>query len=325
MNNKGIFSKLICVLIGIVIGITGTLGCWYYKEVYKYNLLPTSKSDIKEFNSLDFWNKATYYYENDLNVFLDNYYSIYNTYSLYDYLENSLSKYYDEYGYDAVLCSGLKSKNAMAQAYCVEKCCDMIGDKKLNKNSLSEALNTVNIETDIKTDYESEKDCIDLAKNRLELAKHLFSDENSEQIYHNEKNNRSAWISNVFWGNRKIRVIDNGVYYSVEYKWGEETDKMDFISNNVLEICGKEDNLLNVITFTEKITLLDIDKMIYSYIEKNESSEESGGEITSKKTLSCDDSVLKAECKMYNYRTDKEEAWHLLIDVKKNEVIEFKK
>ena len=149
------------------------------------------------------------------------------------------------------------------------------------------------------------------------------SEKGSEQIYHNE-NNRSAWISNVFWGNRTIIVIDNWVYYSVHYESGEEPDKMKFISNNVLEICGKEDNLLNVITFTEKITLLDIDKMIYSYIEKNESSEESGGEITSKKTLSCDDSVLKAECKMYNYQTGKEEIWYISIDTKKNEVVEFK-
>lgn len=325
MNSRGILPKLMCVLLGMVLGITGALGCWYYKEVYKYSLLPTSKSDIKGFENLDFWNKATYYYENDLNIFLDNYYSIYNTYSLYDYLENSLSEYYDKYGYDVIISSGLKSKNAMAQAYCVEKCCDMIGDKKFNKNGILEALDTVKIETEIKTDFETEKECIDLAEKRLELAKLLFSGEDGEQISHNEKNNRSAWISNVFWGNKKIRVVDNGIYYSVDYDSEAEPEKMHFISNNVLGIYGEDDYLYDVVTFTEKITLLDIDRMIYSYFENNEQMEGADGEIASKRLIACNDSTLKMECEMCNYRTDKNETWYLSIDVKKNEILDLKK
>ena len=326
MKNKELIIRFVCVFIGIAVGVVATVGCWYYKEIYKYNIMPVSKSDISKFNTDEFWDKTTYYYENDLGVFLNNYYSIYNTYSLYDSLETSLNPYYEEFGYDVILISGLKSSSKMANIYCIEKCCDIIGDKRVNKKAIKDALNEVIIDDAIITDYEDEKEYISLAKERLALAKSLFDQNyNASGISKSENNKRYAWVSNVFYNNIKIRVIDNGFYYTLDRNIDSIPKKMEFVTNNIIQLKFDvyDDEYIKTVSFSEKITLFDIQDFLRSYIEKQKDrDDEYGCEITIS-DVKYDDFLINGNCNVYDYNTGETEEYNFAIDTSQCKVVEF--
>jgi len=329
MKNKELYIRIICVLIGLIVGVSATIGCWYYKEVYQFGLQPVNKSEVKEFNVQELWDKTSSYYENDLNIFLNNYYTIYNAYSLYDFLEKTLKPYYDEYGYDVVLASGLESNNKMANIYCIEKCCDIIGDERINAKSILKLLEKLLIDTEIKTDYEEEQKYIDLAKDRLALAISLFSQEyDDENIIKSKNEKRYAWVSNMFYGNTKIRLLDNGLYYTLSEDFEYIPDEFDFIDDNILQLKNTPDNggNIKIICFSERITVFDIQDVIYSYMEQHkESPEEEHGYPSNIKDITYNDTLISGTCEVYQYRSDDGEKYSFVIDAKQSEIVNLEK
>ncbi len=286
MNKREILNRILSGLLGAVIGITATLGIWYYKNIYQYNIGVVNKPDIKSFEKLDFWNKISYYYENELQIFFDSYESIYNTYSIYSYIDDSIKQYFEQYGIDAVLCSGLNSKNKLGQIYCIEKICEIAGEERINKQALLSALEKTHIDDKLYTDEETEKNYIELSNKRKNLAVALLngSTEN-EEILSNQNKSRYVWISNAVAGNNKIRLNDNGFYYSLEDNiYIENLKKSSFISENCLNIKNKNGTDLLVI-FDRQITVVDLNDEIRNYMLSKKMTEENSENIFSVQSM----------------------------------------
>ena len=328
MKNKEPWIRILCVFIGMCVGITATLVCWVIKDRYKFSLKPVSRSAVSSFNSDGFWEKTERYYEDELNVFLDNYERIYNTYSLYTYLDNALSPYYEQYGYDVVLTSGLTSGSKMANIYCIEKCCEIVGDTKVNAKELSKALDSVVIDRDHITDNEDEQKYIDLAAHRLEIAKALFNgDYDTGEIYKNGNGKRVAWVANEFYGEKKIRLIDNGLYYTVNTGMISTSGNIGFKTNNILQLSNDIPNEIMIICISDRIGIFSISDVLYSYMaeqsEEQERESDNTGYIDTVSDLSYKDTVISGTMQYSKDYTSKAKKYRFTIDASRSEVTEL--
>jgi len=326
MKNNEWYIRIICALAGLIVGVSATIGVWYYKEVYQFSFKPISKSAVGDFNDTKFWEKAALYYEQDYRVFFDNYETIYGTYSLSNYLDNALAPYYDEYGYDVVLKSGLESGNKMAQTYCVEKCCEIIGKEKINANALLKSLDKVKIDTDTKTNFEQEQKNIDLAEERLELAKALLSQNfASESIAKSDNGKRYAWVSNVIYGDVQFRLLDNGMYYDVAFdEYGYIPKEFKFVNNNILEVEGDPYfGGVNIVCLSERITVFNLDDVVYSYLQEQDAE----GEYYYYESSIDADSIKYSDMTVSGDYVDADEGqrYKFTIDAKRGEVVSFDK
>ncbi len=304
-------------MLGIVIGIAATIGVWYYKENYQFKLFPSSQSEVKAFEDNDFWDKVVFHFEKEGSIFLNNYYSIYNYYLLYDYLDQNLLPYYEEYGYNTIIYSGLTSGNKMAEAYCVDKCTELYGDEKLNVSQLSKALNEIKIDEKIMTDNEEEPEYIKLANERLEIAKTIFSGSfDHDKVIKSDNGDRIVWIASSFYGNYKMRILDNGQYYTLEQELYNLPSNMKFLDNSVLLWEYKDEYSQDVqfISFSEKITVTDLEESIQIFLnEKNDSEEYVYADKI--KFIGSDKYVVSGECE-YNG-----EVHTFTIDTRKGKII----
>lgn len=298
MKHKEWIIRSISLLLGIVIGIAATIGVWYYKENYQFKLFPSSQSEVKAFEDNDFWDKVVFHFEKEGSIFLNNYYSIYSYYLLYDYLDQNLLPYYEEYGYNTIIYSGLTSGNKMAEAYCVDKCTELYGDEKLNVSQLSKALNEIKIDEKVMTDNEEEPEYIKLATERLEIAKTIFSGTfDHDKVIKNDNGDRIVWIANSFYGNYKMRILDNGQFYTLEQELYTLPSNMKFLDNSVL-LCEYKDEYsqdIQFISFSEKITVTDLEESIQIYLNEKDDSEEYVY-ADSIKIVGCDKYIVSGEC-----------------------------
>ena len=144
-RNKSLVPLMIFVIC-FLIGFSGYNTYYYFENIYGFNIGAINRNNITKIDNSNVWNTVHKHYTQTVGINLDTYKEIYTTPSLNNYMDKLLSPYYEQYGYDCVLASGLKSNYKIANIYALEKCCELIGEKKLNKDALLKYLKKVSIE-----------------------------------------------------------------------------------------------------------------------------------------------------------------------------------
>lgn len=215
ITKKQLILRCTALIMGLVLGITASYFAWHIKEYFTNPREDGSKITTDKLTKSDFWQKTTMYFEDETSSFLDSYVAIYNSYNLSSDMDLKLIPYFEKYGYTSMIVSGLKSKSKLANIYCIEKCCELFGDRRFDYKEILSALNNVKIDKTIITDFEDEATYIHIAEQRLDLAKSLLDESfSSPKISKNNSKTRMAWVSNLMNTDNALRIYDFGFFYT---------------------------------------------------------------------------------------------------------------
>lgn len=259
-SKKQLLFRCTALIIGLALGITASFLTWHIKSYFNSPSSSVSRMNVEAFEKSDFWKKATLYFETSNKTFLDNYMNIYECYGLMDTMDAKLLEYFEKYGYDTVLVSGLGSDNKLANIYCIEKCCSLWGEDMYDKNEILNALKRISIDNTPITNEPNESVYINYAKDRLNLLISLTDGSySSDKIIKNNLKTRMLWISNGMNGSEQIRIYDNGGLYTIDNITISSEAAMYFASDDTVVI---NDRSRYIIHLKNNITLYDIDKLI---------------------------------------------------------------
>ncbi len=243
MNRKHLTIRIFSVLLGLILGISAGYTAWYLKNSTVYED-PLTQEETEAFINSDLWDKIVYYIETESSItFITGYNSIYFGQKYADVIEGILAPYYEKYGTQAVITGALRSNQKLGIAYGIEKCCELIGEEKLDLGALAAELENVTIEEntdrqnyDSDYEYENNLAAIKFAKDRLSIAKSLAKEDyNNQLISKNSTGTRMAWIVNYMDYEQRIRVYDNKSYYTGLYlSTSPETSRPEFLSDDIL-------------------------------------------------------------------------------------------
>lgn len=216
MTKKGqTLLRCLALIMGLILGIGASYLMWTAKEYFNNPYQKVSKLDTDKLDKNQFLEKVTVYFEDQSSVFLDSYVNIYSSYELCSAMDDKLIPYFEKYGYTTILSSGLKSTSKLANIYCVEKCCELYGEGVFDNKTVLSSLKDVKIDKTLHTDNEEEASYINIANERLTLAKALLDGSySSDKIIKNNTKDRMAWICNLMDFNKAIRIYDYGSFYT---------------------------------------------------------------------------------------------------------------
>jgi len=267
ISKKQVFLRTLSLILGLILGIGASVGVWQIKAYFDNPSSSVSKADVEKFSKSDFWEKATLYFEGETKTFLDNYMNIYRCYGLTDIIDRELLPYFEKYGYTTVLSSGLKSDNKLANVYCTEKCLSLYGEELYDNKEILSALKSVSVDKKNITNESDESIYIAHAAQRFDLLKAILSENYSDStIATNNLKTRMAWICDSLNGTEKIRIYDNGVYYTVDGISLSYGTPVRFVSDDAILI---DDISKYIIHLKNSVTLYDIQKLIRDNFNNN--------------------------------------------------------
>ncbi len=241
MNKKKSLISIIIFLIAFVIGFNVYNGYYYIENIYKFNLGSVNKDHIEKVNKSGVWETIYNHYTDTLNMDIDTYEKIYNTHSACDYMDNILEPYYSQYGYDSVIASGLISKYKIANVYSYEKCCEIIGEKKINKDGLVRFLKKLSIDKKNYSDTENEKKYIEYAMSRLNLSISLLEGSTkSDMITKHLSSDTYCWISNGLRNRTHLKFRHKGDYITASNHYISPVSEVEFVSKNCIKVMSGE-------------------------------------------------------------------------------------
>ncbi len=323
-RKREVFIRIISGMIGVVVGIAMTVAVISYKSNKTEKQPVLQNAVLEQFNDEDFWEKINSYYEQERKTFFESYLSIYNDYSIYLYLDREIEPYFEKYGYNAVLYSGLTSGNKLAEVFCIDKCCELVGREDLDTKALSEALERLVIdetlhEADDLFYDEGEKFYIEKAKERKKLAIALLNNNMmADVIVKNEDKTRCAWISDAFYETKSIRVWEDGFFYEFDNPCFCQTDSLQFLSPECLYVCGSFDSQL--VVFDKNIQIVEILESINTYLNGLPGR----GNKLKITQIDCKDNIVSAAATMICYADDLwEEKCKFDFDIDKMKITSF--
>lgn len=235
ITKKQLILRCTALICGLVLGIFASYFAWSTKEYFTNPLNDASKINTDKLQKSNFWQKVTIHFEDQTFSFLDSYVSIYNSYNLSSDMDTKLIPYFDKYGYTSMLVSGLRSDSKLANIYCIEKCCELYGEKTFDTKEVLSALKNVKIDKTIITDDENESTYIHIAQERLDLALSLLDESySSSKIIKNSQKTRMAWISNLMNSDNSLRIYDFGFIYTTLNTFSTKNSAFRFISDDTI-------------------------------------------------------------------------------------------
>lgn len=264
--------RCLALITGLTLGIVASYLMWTAKEYFTNPDQNISRLDTDKLEKSHFWEKATVYFEEETSLFLDSYINIYSSFDLCSVIDDKLIPYYEKYGYTAMLSSGLKSDNKLANIYCIEKCCELYGENLFDNKTLLSALKNVKIDKALYTDNEDEGSYIHIAQERLNLAKALLDESySSDKIIKNSDKSRMAWISNLMDLNKSLRIYDYGSFYTTSNTFDSLSSiALKFETDDII-ISNDGSNYI-LISIRNSVTEYNINQIIDENISKAYSS-----------------------------------------------------
>lgn len=241
MNKKKSLIPLLIFVLAFVIGFNIYGGYYYIENIYKFNLGVINKNNIEKVTESNVWETIEKHYSDTLGMDISTYEKIYNTHSACDYIDGLLKPYYSQYGYDSVLASGMLSKYKIANVYSYEKCSEIIGESKINKEGLLKYLKKLSIDEKNYTSSKSEKNYINYAKNRLNLAIALLSGStDTDMITKHSESDTYCWISNGLRSRTRIRFCHKGDYITATNYYISPDAHIEFTNKNCIRITSND-------------------------------------------------------------------------------------
>lgn len=226
-------------------------------NVYTFNLGYINKDHISKVNKSNVWETIQRHYSNTLKIDTNTYKDIYTSYSVCDYIDNLLVPYYNQYGYDSVIASGLESDIKIANVYAIEKCCEIIGEKKLNKDAISKYLKKVSIDIKNYSGTDEEKKYIDYASERLDLAVSLTDESfSSKMLFKHSDSKTYCWIANGLKNRTHLRFCHKGDYITAANHYITPDSQVEFTTKSCVKILSSR---LYTAYINDDIIMYDVD------------------------------------------------------------------
>ena len=268
MNKRKSLAPALIFAIAFLIGFSIFNGYYYIENIYPFNIGNINKSNVSRIDNSNVWNTAYKYYTHTLGMDMSTYENIYNTYSLDSYMDKLLTPYYEQYGYDCVLVSGLKSPHKLANVYAYEKCCEIVGETKINKDALVKSLKKLVIDEKNRTGREEEKEFITYAKERLNLAISLLSGSvSSNMIAKHSASGAYCWVANGLNKNTRIRIYNKSAYLTARNHYIDRNSTIEFASKNTVKIIS---DIPYVLYIGDDVIMYDINARLTGELSRNE-------------------------------------------------------
>lgn len=257
MNKKKLSLPLLIFVLAFIIGFNMFNGYYYLENVYKFNLGFINKSHVSKVSQSNVWESIQKHYSDTLKMDINTYKNIYTSYSACDYIDRLLIPYYEQYGYDSVIASGLESNIKIANVYAFEKCCEIIGEKKLNKEAISGYLKKVSIDNKNYSGTDDEKKYIDYATDRLSLAISLTTNSSSSKmLVKHSDSNTYCWIANGLKNRTRLRFCHKGDYITATNHYITPDSQVEFITKSCIKIMSSQ---LYAAYIGDDIIMYDVD------------------------------------------------------------------
>lgn len=269
MTKKKSPIVLLIFLLSFLIGFCAYNSYYYFENIYRFNIGYINKASISKVDNSNVWNTAKKYYTQTLGIDMNTYADIYKTYSLSNYMDRILEPYFRQYGYDCVIASGLRSPHKLANVYAYEKCCEIIGETKINKDGILKYLKAMKIDERNYSETEEEQDYLTLAKSRYNLAVSLLSGScSSEMISRNSTSTAYCWAANCLNHKTRLRMYNKSGYLTAKNHYIDTDSKIEFISKDVIKI--ESSSPYAVYIGNDEIVMYDINTQIENKVFQNE-------------------------------------------------------